>query len=327
VPNRGDAWSYTLDAFGRYLERVMTRAERVPPTSDGRSLVALAADEPAEEVRELVGLYLGSAHQIGARTADMHLALAAGGPAANAKAFTPGSFTPEPFTSLYQRSVYQAMRSLAGRSLRLLRSNVGRLEGEDRAAAAVLLDRRQEVLDRFAPLLARKMEGLRLRTHGDYHLGQVLYTGRDFVILDFEGEPLRALSERRIKRSPLRDVAGMVRSLDYVAHAGIDAARRRGLVPDDQLPMAEAWGHFWYRWSAAALLRGYFERVAEAGGKFVPALTEDRRVLLDAFLLDKALYELAYELGNRPGWVRIPLRGILGLLEEREAGAATEGEA
>src|SRR5204862_1040487 len=106
--------------------------------------------------------------------------------------------------------------------------------------AGSLLDQRERVLGRFAPLLERKLAAARLRTHGDFHLGQVLYTGKDFVIIDFEGEPARPLGERRLKRSPLRDVAGMLRSFDYVAHSGVAEAQRRGVVPTEQLPLAEA---------------------------------------------------------------------------------------
>jgi maltose alpha-D-glucosyltransferase/alpha-amylase len=309
VPNEGDAWSFSLDAFGRYLERIMTRAERTPPPADPRGLGELAAEPIPPEVRELVGLYLGSATLLGQRTAEMHLALSS--------AAADPTFAAEPFTTLYQQSLYQSMRTLTGRTLRLARSVLGTLGDEERALTADLLDRRQDVLDRFAPLLDRRLGASRLRIHGDYHLGQVLYTGRDFVIIDFEGEPLRALSERRIKRSPLRDVAGMIRSFDYVAYTGVAAARDRGLVPAEHVAIAEEWGRFWYRWSAAAFLAAYLERAR--GAAFLPADPTETRTLVDAFLLEKALYELAYELGNRPTWARIPLRGILALLAPRGA--------
>jgi maltose alpha-D-glucosyltransferase/alpha-amylase len=308
VPNEGDAWSYSRDAFGRYFERVTTRAERTPPADEARDPLALAGAEIPPEVSEVVGLYVGTAALLGERTAELHLALAG--------ATEDPAFAPEPFGTLYQRSLYQSMRSLAGRSLRLLRGSLGRLQDDDRALAARLLESREELLGRFAPLLEGKLAAARLRTHGDYHLGQVLYTGNDFVIIDFEGEPARPLSERRLKRSPLRDVAGMLRSFDYVAHAGIAAAERRGLVPAEQRPLAEAWARYWVRWASAAFLRGYFRRLeaAGAGAAFLPATVDERAALLDAFLLEKALYELGYELDHRPEWVHIPLRGVVQLL-------------
>src|SRR5262249_38971552 len=137
----------------------------------------------------------------------------------------------------------------------------------------------------------------------------------DFVLIDFEGEPARPLAERRHKRSPLRDVAGMVRSFDYVAHQGLAEAQRRGLVPAEGLTAAEAWARYWQRWAAATFVRAYLGRVGDA--TFLPVADADRTVLLDAFLLEKALYELAYELDHRPDWAGIPLRGIVGLLPER----------
>jgi len=304
VPNEGDAWSYSLDAFGRYLERVMTRPERTPPQLEERPLLELAAEDPAPEVAAALGLYVGTATLLGTRTAEMHLALAA--PSDDP------AFAAEAFTSLYQRSLYQSIRTLSGRTLRLLRATLARLPDADRAVATELVGARQALLDRVAPLLAGRIDALRLRTHGDFHLGQLLYTGRDFVIIDFEGEPARPLSERRHKRSPLRDVAGMVRSFDYVAHAGLAEAQRRGVVPAEQLPLAEAWARYWQRWAAATFARSYFARAV--GAPFLPVADDDRALLLDAFLLEKALYELSYELDHRPEWAGIPLRGIQALV-------------
>ncbi|HXT49618.1 MAG TPA: putative maltokinase [Thermoanaerobaculia bacterium] len=304
VPNEGDAWRYSLDAFGRYLERVMTRPERTPPRLDELPLLALAAAEPPDEVSGALGLYVGTATLLGTRTAEMHLALAA--PTEDP------AFTAEPFTSLYQRSMYQSIRSLSGRTLRLLRGALPRLPDEERERATELLGARQALLDRVSPLLAGRIDALRLRTHGDLHLGQVLYTGKDFVIIDFEGEPARPITERRHKRSPLRDVAGMVRSFDYVAHTGLAEARRRGVVPAEQLQLAEAWARYWQRWASALFVRAYLGRAVDA--PFLPVGDADRAVLLDALLLEKALYELAYELDHRPEWAGIPLRGVLALL-------------
>ncbi|HEV8631837.1 MAG TPA: maltose alpha-D-glucosyltransferase [Thermoanaerobaculia bacterium] len=304
VPNEGDAWSYSLDAFGRYLERVMTRAERVPPHPEPRPLLELAGADAPDDVAEVLGLYLNAARLLGTRTAEMHLALAS--------STDDPAFSAEPFTSLYQRSLYQSLRSQAGRTLRLLRATLPQLADGDRELGVRLLEGRQELLDRFSPLLAGKLDAQRLRTHGDFHLGQVLYTGRDFVIIDFEGEPARPLAERRHKRSPLRDVAGMLRSFDYLAAGGVAQAQRRGLVPAEQLALAEEWARYWTRWSGATFVRAYLG-VASAAS-FLPVDDRARAVLLDAFLLEKALYELAYELDHRPQWAHIPLRGIVALM-------------
>jgi maltose alpha-D-glucosyltransferase/alpha-amylase len=170
-----------------------------------------------------------------------------------------------------------------------------------------VLSRRRQILDRLAASV-QPGEAARIRIHGDYHLGQVLWTRNDFVILDFEGEPARPLAERREKHSPLKDVAGMLRSFSYAAAVGLENHLSRRAGDRERL---EPWADFWEREVSAAFLRGYRDVVAGTG--LVPADADVCRALLDAYLLDKALYELSYELNNRPAWVRIPLAGILSL--------------
>ncbi|HSN87178.1 MAG TPA: alpha-amylase, partial [Thermoanaerobaculia bacterium] len=221
-------------------------------------------------------------------------------------------FAPEPFSLLYQRSIYQSMRSLTGRTFQLLRQRLGSLPESAQAEAEEVLAAQDRLLERFGSLIGGKLSATRIRTHGDYHLGQVLYTGKDFVILDFEGEPARALSERRLKRSPFRDVAGMLRSFQYAAHAKLHEEAEAGLVPAGSLAALETWALDWERWTSAAFLRAYLDRAA--GSSFVPSSREELGMLIDVYLLEKAVYELAYELNNRPGWVRIPLQGIRQIL-------------
>jgi maltose alpha-D-glucosyltransferase/alpha-amylase len=155
--------------------------------------------------------------------------------------------------------------------------------------------------------MARRLNAVQIRCHGDYHLGQVLHTGKDFVILDFEGEPERSLSERRLKRSPLRDVAGMVRSFHYAVYSALAGERARGLDGAVLETAARAWNV----WVASTFLRAYLG----AAGDLVPKSRAEQQLLLDVFMLDKALYELGYELGSRPEWVGIPLRGIVDILD------------
>jgi len=178
-------------------------------------------------------------------------------------------------------------------------------------AAGNVLALKAEVLGRMEGILERKISAMKTRIHGDYHLGQVLFTGSDFVIIDFEGEPARALSERRLKRSPLRDVAGMVRSFHYAAHAGL--LQHPSVRPED-LPYLEPWAAVWYHHLSLIFLRSYKESVGDA--PFLPRDDAEFSILFDAFLLDKAVYELAYELNNRPDWVAIPLKGIQFTLEK-----------
>jgi maltose alpha-D-glucosyltransferase/alpha-amylase len=161
-------------------------------------------------------------------------------------------------------------------------------------------------------MIDQNLQAMRTRVHGDYHLGQLLYTGKDFYIIDFEGEPSRPLSERRLKRSPLRDVAGMIRSFHYATHAARLGHGESSLRPEDAPGLAGS-AEFWYRWVETIFLREYVW--AASAGNFLPPSNEQMRVLLEAHILEKALYEVVYELNHRPEWVVIPLRGILQILE------------
>jgi maltose alpha-D-glucosyltransferase/alpha-amylase len=151
-----------------------------------------------------------------------------------------------------------------------------------------------------------------VRNHGDFHLGQVLYTGNDFVITDFEGEPARSLNERRLRRSPLRDVAGMLRSFSYAAHSALKERQERGL-PEESEQRARDWGRFWQVWVSSIYLGSYLEEARRAG--FFEAAPDEVELLLDVFMLEKAVYEVGYELNNRPDWLDVPLQGILELLQ------------
>jgi maltose alpha-D-glucosyltransferase/alpha-amylase len=265
-------------------------------------LSELAAATPPPLAQELFGGYLEAARLLGRRTAELHLALASDPDDPN--------FAPEPVTPMYQRSIYQSMRGATQQTYRLLRSR-----SRDVPQVVQILDMESEVLARLRTVLETRISARRIRCHGDYHLGQVLYTGRDFVIIDFEGEPLRPLSERRIKRVPFRDVAGMIRSFHYAAYTALYDHTGATRPPDQQENPAflEPWVLFWYQWVAAAFLSTYLD-VASPGG-ILPATRKEQEVLLDTLLLEKAMYELRYELNNRPDWVRIPIAGILQLLE------------
>ena len=244
-----------------------------------------------------------SAQLLGQRTAELHLALARGD--------EDTAFRPERFTLLYQRSLSQAIRNDLTRTFQLLRRRLGSLPDDVRADAGWLLGQQADILSRIGRLNRRRFSALRIRTHGDYHLGQVLYTGLDFVIIDFEGEPARSLGERRIKRSPMRDVAGMLRSFDYASSSVLTERIATFVHPEETASLAP-WRTLWQAWVSAAFLRGYLE--TDGAERLVPDNDEDLQTLLDAFLLDKALYEVSYELNSRPDWVRIPLHGIIRLL-------------
>lgn len=153
---------------------------------------------------------------------------------------------------------------------------------------------------------------MRIRIHGDYHLGQVLQTGKDFLIIDFEGEPVVALSQRRLKQLSLRDVAGMIRSFHYAAHAALMKQAEAGAFQPAQLTGATAWARYWAWWVGATFFRAYLESCR--GAAILPAKEADLEIVMEAELLRKATYELGYELNNRPTWVKITIQGILELM-------------
>ena len=304
VANEGDAWQYTLDSLERYLQDVLTHPTVQAPPVPRKHLLSLIK-EPPTLAKETIGPYLSSAQLLGQRTGELHQALSS----------VPDNpdFAPEPFTSIYQTSLYQSMRSFTIRTLQLLRERLTDLPEELREDAQLVLDLEKDIIGRYQPIRAQRISASRIRCHGDYHLGQVLFTGKDFVIIDFEGEPARPLSERRLKRSPLLDVAGMIRSFHYATHSAL--IRQAALVPrpEDDLPLLQQWAQYWYVWVSVAFLTSYFNVVSPTS--LLPEDPEKLRILLDAYILEKAIYEIGYELNNRPDWVRVPLQGILQLME------------
>jgi maltose alpha-D-glucosyltransferase/alpha-amylase len=303
VPNEGDAWQLTLDALRGAFEEALARHPDEPfeePTGHVLDLAAADASGSAAAA-ELVGPYLEVVRLLGRRTAELHMALASGRDPA---------FAPEPFAGMVQRAMLQSIRTQIIRTFRRLRAAPG--DGE----IARLLDREEDLVHVVATLLGPSIRAQRIRVHGDYHLAQVLWTGRDFAIIDFEGEPARPLTERRIKRSPLRDVAGMLRSFDYASWTALGSATAEGVVADSAT--LEPWARRWTRWVSGAFLAAYVVRAREGGAAFLPIDDDQLRRLLDALRIEKAAYEVGYELDHRPDLVGIPVRGLLGLLDEVE---------
>src|SRR4051812_34039210 len=313
IANVGDAWTYTLDELTRYFERVQSTEspvalanelslgslEETVATDSRASMIELSKTEVPALAQHVIGGYLSLAELLGRRTGELHVALEnAGGGAA---------FAPEPYPRLYQRSLYQSMRSQARSTMDFLRRQQHQLNDEAQKQASQLLECEQSLHEKFRELLHGVIDARRIRCHGDLHLGQVLFTGKDFVIIDFEGEPERPVSERHIKASPLRDVAGMLRSFHYAAHAALRGQSQPIVSQHANVPI-ERWATYWSTWVSATFLRGYLA-AAMAGG-FLPKEESQLHILLRAYLLEKALYELRYELNNRPDWVNIPLEGL-----------------
>jgi maltose alpha-D-glucosyltransferase/alpha-amylase len=306
VQNEGDAWAFSLDALSRYFDRVVT-SHNVPDhqSLSTSNLLELAKQDPPEEAHEFFDTYLDEVWLLGKRTAEMHLALASNS--------SNPDFAPEPFTTFSQRSIYQSMRTSTRQTMQSLRRARRRLPEDILPLADDVLSVEGMIEDRLRVMIQQRIQGIRSRTHGDYHLGQVLFTGKDFTIIDFEGEPARSIGERRLKRPPLRDVAGMIRSFHYAAYASAFTQLQGGMIREEDTAYIEPWIRYWYIWVASSYLKGYLETAQ--GSKIVPSDAEDLHILLDIHILEKAVYELAYELNNRPTWVGIPLQGIRDLAD------------
>ncbi len=205
------------------------------------------------------------------------------------------------------------MRAQLRPTLSLIRRVMRPADEEQQALVDLVVGSEVDLLERFNAIRQHRFDVSRIRIHGDYHLGQVLHAGRDFVIIDFEGEPSRSPTERRIKRGALVDVAGIVRSFQYAAEAALRGHADRNRLPAHQLASLAERSRAWQAWVTVRFLTGYLDQAE--GEPFVPADAEDRHALLSAYVLDKALYEVRYDLNHRPDWAGIPLRGIAELLD------------
>jgi maltose alpha-D-glucosyltransferase / alpha-amylase len=296
VPNEGDAWQLAIDHAQRFYETVLTQGQgQLPPTlQPGQyEIEAPAALDPD---------FLPLARLLGRRTAELHAALYV--------AFS-GELSPRPFTSLSSRAFYQSVRNLNAKAYDALK--VAPLTDRSERLARAVFERRaglRRVIDR---VLVKPLAGQRMRVHGDYHLGQVLYTGSDFYIIDFEGEPARSLAERRRLRSPLADVAGMMRSLHYAAFGVLTMQLPGAQTRPEDRELLEPWAKYFAERCSRAFFTSYCR--ASEGGGFLPDNPEELQALLEIHLVEKALYELLYELNNRPAWAELPLRGLLELSE------------
>jgi maltose alpha-D-glucosyltransferase / alpha-amylase len=313
VENQGAAWQLTLDQLSLFFERV---AAHCPPPStdahaaDGRPTADadLCAD-PRAVVDGLIGGYLHNAHLLGDRTGEMHAALASDA--------TASAFAPEPFGAAFQRSTYQSLRNLANQICTRLTRQRSQLSAESLTWADALLARSDLLLDRLRAIAAHPIGGRRIRCHGDYHLGQLLYTGSDFVVIDFEGDPEETFGKRRLKQSPLRDVAALLRSVDQAMRAvlhGLADVRGHapGVVRAEDLTTLEPWGELWRDRVTSEFLAAYYARVEPLA--LLPASPSERDELLDLFLLGSALEETGQALAHDPAALFAPLKAVVRML-------------
>ena len=306
VANQGDAWEYVMDSLQRYFETVLAqpKGEKVPDSRTGWA-EPLHFDTLEPNVQDLIGgIFADRVHLLGERTGDMHRALVKMGSE---------DFGVEGFTLHYQRSLYSSLQTLTRVAFDALERSLNDLPDSFREEAEEVLQMRRQVLKIFKRIYSHKITTYKTRNHGDYHLGQVLWTGRDFTIIDFEGEPARSYSERRLKRSPLRDVAGMLRSFQY---AVFSTALKDEYSYQRKEGDMQKWAEIWYHHVSRIYLKGYLDAVEGTG--FVPSPQEDLEILLETYLLEKAVYELNYELNHRPDWVQIPILGIKAIVNRHD---------
>ncbi len=295
VPNEGNAWDFAQNAIENYFEKVRSRQgilDSQAVVDDG--MVHERVDPFFMEMISLLGL----------RTAEMHKALAS--------VQADREFKAEPFSLLYQKSLYQGFRTLIKRTIMEMKAAQKKLEEEQQMLLARIFDHEEFLLSTIKQTLEKKkIHTSKIRVHGDYHLGQVLFTGKDFIIIDFEGEPTRSLTARSLKYCPFKDVAGMLRSFHYAIYMGQIEYRKKYPEVGEVL---EAWLEPWYAAVRDVFLDGYLKAAGNAS--FVPEERRQLDDLLSVYTIEKAIYEADYELNNRPDWLHIPLNGLNTILEE-----------
>jgi len=304
VENHGDGYSYMIERINNYIERILARDRQAfnPTQLQGTLTDPVSFDELDSELQLLLG---GNAAEqaklIGIRTAQMHLALA-----------TPNGtkdFMPEEFSLHYQRSLFSSMQSLVRESYQSHHRNINNLPERLREPVKALFNRRDDILSTLKRIYNKKLDVVKIRIHGNYHLRHVLLTGRDLAIQNFTGNPEKAFSERRLKRSPLRDVATMILSLHYVAYEGF---LNTSQVQQDELETLMPFAHMWAHYMSSFFVKAYLETVQDT--QFIPKEKSDLDVMLQTYMLERALKDLISELDNRPKWVPVPLRMIQSIL-------------
>ena len=304
IPNQGEAWSSTLEALTRYYDMVF---EKVAKTDTPPALVKkdrMYFEDVPTKVQRLIGsVTYERVTLLARRTAEMHLGLS--------QEMDEEDFKPEKFTQHYQRSIYAGHRKVVSEKLNALENRMSKLPEHVKAEAQMVLDMREQIMEAFSDIFAEKIEATKIRVHGDYHLGQVLFNGKDYFIIDFEGEPMLSISERRLKKTPFKDVAGMMRSFHYAAYGQLVLNQN---YRKEDMPFLEEWALQWYHYVSQFYLTAYLDRAE--GANFLPPDEGGKQMLLRTYMLEKAIYEVGYEMNARPDWLRVPVRGVLYVMNE-----------
>jgi len=303
VPNQGDAWKFMLEESDRIFDNLQHKKIKIAKLPDIELFKRLKLNEVPHEIIDWAGLSIFLRIQtLATRTAEMHIAL---GSDIHETAFTPTTYNGDYTVWLKNRLTYQFQNRL-----NILENNLHKLDGLALELANQFLDHKKEIRKLFLDFDWTKMKSERIRIHGDYHLGQVLVNGDDFYILDFEGEPESTIRDRKVKQPPLKDVAGMFRSFHYAIYATI--FNNKDKCPFEQKELFYA-GEILYKYFVGVFLQTYTD-VAQ-GGNLNIGYRNEIDFLLKYCLLEKAVYELGYELNSRPRWSVIPLTGIASIMD------------
>lgn len=309
VSNKGDAWTATLESLATLFaseDHPTVEANRRPAPK-----LPVGTTPSDKERLGVFGRQMELIRLLGKRTAELHLALSSSS--------ADPAFAPERFTREVREEMDRAFHDLAVQNFEMLRTKQAELPDGAAETAKQVLKLEDEALLMLHSILERDISAIRIRIHGDYHLGQLLFTGSDYFIIDFEGEPARPLGERRKKRCPLQDVAGMLRSFQYAARSASQSAKGRGESSQDADAAVDSLAFEWRDMASREFLRSYRSTAGDA--KFLPSSEADFEALLRVYLLEKAVYELGYELNNRPAWVQIPLEGIRDIVTSQHSHA------
>jgi len=309
VRNGTNGWKFILDHLGLYFERALAIPSEDPRLREletsGDVLSTASMPLPAL-MADLLGTYAEKIRQLGQRIAEMHAAL-------SSRPDIP-AFSPEPFTDFYRFGLYHGILGRVNRVLDTLRNNCSLLTEGAKQDCMNLMGRDEDVRALLHELRDQRIGGERIRIHGDMHLAQLQFTGNDVIVVNFDGDPSRPMSERRLTRSALRDVACMIRSLHYASYAVL-FGQVPGIVAGGDQQQLEKWADVWRNWISALFVKSYFETAGDRS--FVPPTLKERRILLRGYLVEKCLREITHELAYRPNWLRIPVRGLLDHLQRQ----------
>jgi maltose alpha-D-glucosyltransferase/alpha-amylase len=318
VKNEGTGWDTTLDHLKAFIEKVRSGQrsrsdiEGLAPANFYTLAFALSGRSPL--AAELIGPYLDLAETMGRRTAEMHLVLAQNS--------ADPAFTPEPFNDFYRQSLYHGYIGLTNRRLEFLRQRYSEMTGEIKAVASKVLDLEPAILEKFKVIFEQRIPSMRTRYHGRLHLGHVLMTGDDVTIFDLEGDPTQHLSERRIKRCPLRDVASMLVSFGYAAQMSI----RQFLATEQGEALTRhdlrIWMRFWYAHVCASFMEAYWKIAGHAS--YMPPSQAEQETLLSTYMLERAMLDLRPDISDRPEFAGTPSRLILHILNAEDGLGARE---